>query len=315
MSVRDAANESDGEARDTLVEPCSDVRELREPPPIHLAGRYRIGARLGRGGSGTVYAAVDVETGASVAVKVLHPHLQARPDAVARFDREIRALHQVTHSAVVRVLDAGREPGGSLFLVMERLEGELLHTRMLCGIAPHEVLEIGRQLLGALHAAHQRGIVHRDIKPENLFLVSNPSGGIRLKILDFGIAKLTRPSAAVTFQTLDGLILGTPEYMSPEMCRGLPITEAADLWSAAASLYHALAGAPPFDDDSVGRLLLKIVRERAPSLAERRPDLPRPLTEAIDRALDPDPARRFPTARAFLLGLASGAPIDDLDWD
>ena len=134
-------------------------------------------------------------------------------------------------------------------------------------------------------------------------------------MLDFGIAKLIRPDARISFQTLDGLILGTPEYMSPEICRGMPVTDAADLWATAAVLYHAFTGAPPFEEEHVGRLLLKIVRGRAPSLHERRPDLPVAGTGAIDRALDPDPATRFPNAAAFATALSSSAPIDDLDWE
>lgn len=281
-----------------------------------VAERYALLGLLGEGAAGAVYEARDLDRGEPVAVKLLHPHLRASDGHVARFAREIRALSQIAHSAVVRVLDAGEDDDGALFLVMELLEGELLYERvMLRSLRPADVVEVGRQLLGALAAAHARGIVHRDIKPENLFLANAPNGSIRLKVLDFGIAKLTRPDAGISFQTLDGLILGTPEYMSPEICRGMPVTEAADLWATAAVLFHALTGAPPFEEEHVGKLLLRIVRERAPSLAALRPDLPRALTTAIDRALDPDPSARFPNAAAFATALASSAPIEDLDWD
>lgn len=322
MSVLD--RELGERARDTLVdervgERGSDVRAIRTFAGRRLGSivddRYELVRVLGQGSAGAVFEARDLELGGQVALKILHKHLQQNEDSAARFSREIHALSKIAHSAVVRVQGSGRDADGSLYLVMELLEGELLHERIHRGITPVEVLEVGRQLLGALAAAHRRGIVHRDIKPENLFLVDEPSGRIRLKILDFGIAKLTVRESGFSFQTLDGLILGTPEYMSPEMCRGMPITPQADLWAAAASLFHALTGEPPFDDEQVGRLLLKIVKSRAPKLRETHPHLPRSLAEAIDRALEPDLSRRFATARDFLHGLASSAPIDDLDWD
>lgn len=313
-------------APDTVqdVSARSDIRPIRRPDEGHpgdrigdvIAERYALIGLLGQGGAGTVYEARDLDRSETVAIKLLHKHLRASDGHVARFAREIRALSEIAHSAVVRVLDAGEDADQTLFLVMELLDGELLHDRiMLQSLQPNEVVEIGRQLLGALSAAHARGIVHRDIKPENLFLATAPSGCIRLKVLDFGIAKLTRPDHGISFQTLDGLILGTPEYMSPEVCRGMPVTEAADLWATAAVLYHAFSGVTPFEEEHIGRLLLRIVRERAPSLRARRPDLPAAVTAAVDRALDPDPTARFSTATQFATALAASAPIDDLDWE
>jgi len=314
-------------ARDTLVDSShldfedeSDVRERRaltDRIDEIVAERYQLVDLLGSGGSGAVYAAVDLlDTNRSrVAVKLLHRHLRSAEGHSARFEREIKALQKTAHSAVVRILDSGRDARGHLYLVMELLTGELLVDRMEEGFETRQVLELGRQLLGALGAAHDRGIVHRDIKPENLFLTDAPSGSIRLKILDFGIAKLTQPDTAISFQTLDGLILGTPEYMSPEVCRGMPVTTDADLWATASVLYHIFAGVPPFEDEQIGRLLLKIVKERPASLSELRPDLPEYVAAAIDKALHKQPAERWQTAREFATGLATSAPIDDLDWD
>ena len=312
------------ELSDTWVEPAarSDIRAIRrDATPTERVGtvvaeRYTLQSILGTGASGVVYAALDAERGERVAVKLLHPYLRTSNGHVARFSREIRALSSIAHSAVVRVLDAGEDRDGALFLVMELLEGTLLHDRiMLADLSTRQVLEVGRQLLGALAAAHARGIVHRDIKPENLFLAASPSGSIRLKVLDFGIAKLTRPDAAISFQTLDGLILGTPEYMSPEVCRGMPVSVDADLWAAAAVLFHAFAGRPLFEEEHVGKLLLRIVRERPPSLGELCPHLPANVIAAIDRALSADPRDRHRTAGDFATALASSAPIDGLDWD
>jgi serine/threonine-protein kinase len=311
-------------SRDTLVESDgrSDIRAIRRPdgPGSRvgdvIAERYELCALLGYGASGSVYQAKDLDDGPTVAVKLLHKHLRTSDGHVARFTREIRALSQIAHSAVVRVLDAGEDADRTLYLVMELLEGHLLYDRIVLGLETREILEVGRQLLGALAVAHARGIVHRDIKPENLFLAKAPSDCIRVKVLDFGIAKLTRPDAGVSFQTLDGMILGTPDYMSPEVCRGLAVTEAADLWATAAVLYHAFAKTPPFgEEEHVGRLLLRIVKDRAPSLATHRPDLPKTIIDTIDRALDPTPDKRFQSASALATALASGAPIDDLDFE
>ncbi len=302
----------------------SDVRAIARPPRRegpegrlgeHIGARYELVRLLGAGSSGAAYEALDTHRGERVAVKLLHEHLRTNDGHVARFTREVRATSAIAHSSVVRVLDAGEDRDGTLFLVMELLEGELLFDRM-GSLHTREIVEIGRQLLGALAAAHARGIVHRDIKPENLFLARSPTGVIRLKVLDFGIAKLVRPQATLSFQTLDGLILGTPAYMSPEICRGMPVTEAADLWAAACVLYEAFTGEPPFEDEHVGRLLLKVVKTRAPSLREKRPDLPDSIIAPIDRALDPDPSLRWQSADDFGTALSSGSvSIADLDWD
>ncbi len=316
-----------GVSQDTLVdssqlefEDASNVRERRSLDDRIgeiIADRYELVELLGHGGSGAVYGADDLLSSnhQRVAVKLLHRHLRSAEGHTARFQREIKALQQTAHSAVVRILDSGRDDRGHLYLVMELLEGQLLVDRMDDGLDTREVLELGRQLLGALSAAHDRGIIHRDIKPENLFLTAAPSGSIRLKILDFGIAKLTQPDTAISFQTLDGLILGTPEYMSPEVCRGMPVSHLADLWATASVLYHIFAGVPPFEDEQIGRLLVKIVKGRPAPLAELRPDLPSYVSAAIDRALHKDPRQRWQTAREFATGLATSAPIDDLDWD
>jgi serine/threonine protein kinase len=328
MSEGERRGREERDSADTLVDvrgAHSDVRALAKPRRgkpedrigERIAERYELVRLLGAGSSGAVYEAADTQKNEPVAIKLLHEHLRTSDGHVKRFAREVRATSTIAHSAVVRVLDAGEDRGGTLFLVMELLQGQLLFQRMSkTPLETREVVEIGRQLLGALAAAHARGVVHRDIKPENLFLTESDSGAIRLKVLDFGIAKLLRPQATISFQTLDGLILGTPAYMSPELCRGMPVTDAADLWAAASVLYELFSGDPPFDEEHVGRLILKIVKERAPSLATHRPDLPAPVIEAVDRALDPDPAKRWQNAAEFGAALSSGmVSIADLDWD
>ncbi|MFK7985485.1 MAG: serine/threonine-protein kinase [Sandaracinaceae bacterium] len=278
----------------------SDVRTLRGEL---FDGHYELRSRIGEGASGTVYEAWDRRSQEAVAIKLLHTQLSASPIPVARFQREVRAMVRVDHPAIVRVLDAGEDPRGTLYLVMELLEGTVLSKRIEAGMATCDVLDFGVQLLGALAAAHDASVIHRDIKPDNLFLHDMPEGPA-LRVLDFGIAKTLRRDAPVTFQTMDGTLLGTPEYMSPEVCRGDDATEAADLWATAAVLYHAFTGAPPFVEDHVGRLLMRIVKDPAVSLGVHRPDLPRSVIAAVDRALRADPRERFTDARTFAAALA-----------
>ncbi len=264
--------------KDTLEDFDDAISQLqiraRERVGESLAGRYELRNVLGAGGAGAVYSAFDHETGERVAIKLLHAGLHQSKEHVARFEREARAAAAIGHSSVVNVLEVVNTRN-NLFMVLELLDGEALFyaiedRRLSLG----DVLEVGRQLLGALAAAHARDIIHRDVKPENVFLCRDPSGALRVKLLDFGIAKMLRRDVATTFSTLDGMVVGTPHYMSPQMCAGEPATPGADIWAAGALLFHALAGQPPFDDDHIGRLLMRIVRDPAPSLRTHRPDLP-----------------------------------------
>ncbi len=308
------------QGRDTLLEDDSPLASLKHRALMRvgrvLGGRYELRNLLGCGSAGAVYSALDTAHDARVAVKMLHDGLARSPEHVARFEREARAASSIGHSSVVEVLDVGRDERGSLFMVLELLEGEALFFAIEAGrLSTGDIVEIGRQLLGALAAAHARGIVHRDVKPENLFLTREPSGALRLKLLDFGIAKYLHGDGRSSVHTIDGMLIGTPHYMSPQACMGHEADAGADLWAAGAVLYHAFAGDPPFDDDNLGRLLTRIVSSRAPSLAEKRPDLPRSIVETIDRALDPDPSRRWRSALAFADALSvGGAPVADLDW-
>jgi len=327
----------------TLIEPVSDVREVKpvaatRPPPAVVAdddplaslrrqaearigrimgGRYHLRSLLGTGSAGAVYFAVDVRAGTEVALKVLHDRLRHREEHVHRFGREAKAASSIGHSSIVNVIDVGRDPDGSVYMALELLEGESLYEAIdRRGLSVSDIVEIGRQLLSGLAAAHARGIIHRDIKPENVFLAREPSGATRVKILDFGIAKYLQRDGGASFSTMDGLLIGTPHYMSPEVCTGGEIDEHADLWAVAVVLFHALADEPPFDDSNLGRLLMKVASGQAPSLAERRPDLPAALTAAVDRGLARDRASRWPSADAFAQALTvGGAPIAGLDWD
>jgi len=296
---------------DTLEDLDEALEELRQRARARigevLAGRYELRNVLGTGGAGAVFAAYDRELGERVAVKLLHAALAKNAEHIARFEREARAASEIGHPSVVEVRTVVRHHG-ELFMVLELLDGEALfypiaERRLSLG----DVYEVGRQLLGALDAAHAHGIIHRDVKPENVFLCREPSGALTVKLLDFGIAKMLRRDVASTFSTLEGMVVGTPQYMSPQMCSGEPANPGADIWAAGAVLFHALTGQPPYDDDHIGRLLIKIVSEPAPLIRELRPDLPETLSAAIDRALHRDPKERWTTAREFADALAASA--------
>jgi serine/threonine-protein kinase len=234
-----------------------------------------------------------------------------------RFLTEARAASDIGHPAIVDVLDAGRDrdPHRSLYLVLELLEGEDLAKAMERGdLTVKETIEIGVQLLDGLDAAHARGIVHRDIKPENIFLTRNERAELRIKILDFGIAKPGRNEARLA-ETQKGAILGTPFYMSPEQVLADAIDHRSDVWSAGALLYHVLAGRPPFDGESYGRLSIAIVGSPHTPLVELRPDLPGSLIGAIELALQKKADERWPSAQAFAAALSAetGRGLD-IDW-
>ena len=278
-----------------------------------VADRWKLVRLVGHGAAGAVFEGVERETGARVAVKVLHDRHARSKDHVSRLMREARAVRLISHPGVVTVVDAGRDALGHAYIAFELLDGEDLFAAMERGVlTTAQTVEVGRQLLQVLGAAHQKHVLHRDVKPENIFLVATSDGSIRLKLLDFGIAKLTEGKGSV--DTLDGVTLGTPYYMSPEQCRGEKLSPQADVWSVGAVLFHVFAGRPPFEEERLGRLLERIVTERPLSLGDLRPDLPPRLVSAIDRALEPSLGDRWPTAPTMAAALATYLlPLPSLD--
>ncbi|MEI8258394.1 MAG: protein kinase, partial [Deltaproteobacteria bacterium] len=274
-----------------------------------LAGKYEIVRLVGAGGMGAVYEARHRFTQRRVAIKMLHSHVAGSSEVAARFLQEAQAPSSIRHPGIVEVLDAGVESDGELYIALEFLEGEDLASMIDRGPLEPEVLaRVAWQLLGALGAAHQRGFVHRDIKPQNIFLAREPGGAVRVKLLDFGIARLAGAGPA-TGLTQEGAILGTPMYMSPEQARAERVDGRSDLWSLGATLFHALAGRGPFVGENYNVLIVAVITTRAPSILTLLPDLHPALAEAIDRALDPDPANRWVDADAMAnaIGHVAGA--------
>ncbi|HET6147889.1 MAG TPA: serine/threonine-protein kinase [Polyangia bacterium] len=262
-------------------------------------GNYRITKLLGEGGMGMVYLAEHPGLGRRVAVKVLHPDLARSDEMVQRLFNEARAANAVGHRGIVEVSDFGVLPSGAPYIVMEYLVGESLAVRMTAaGRLPlGAAVEIAGQAAGALGAAHAQGIVHRDLKPDNFFLIRDPHlpGRELLKILDFGIAKLTqRPFSTGEVRTRTGAVLGTPRYMSPEQCRdSRDVDHRSDIYSLGVILYEMLAGEPPFVSNSWGEMAHLHIGVSPPGLRSRIAEIPENVEQIVHKALEKNPAARF----------------------
>ena len=264
------------------------------------AGNYRLTRRIGQGGMGAVYVGEHPVIGRRVAVKVLLPERARDQEMVGRFFNEARAASAIHHPGIVEVLDFGTLPSGVPYIVMELLEGESLTARIERDgrLEPQVAVDLGVQAASALGAAHAQGIVHRDLKPDNLFLVEDPQGAgrARIKILDFGIAKLTggAESELPSVRTRTGAILGTPIYMSPEQCRGgRAVDHRADQYALGVILFEMVCGTPPFGSSIPGDLIHSHITERPPSPRLRNPEVSPALDATILRALEKDPGQRF----------------------
>ena len=250
-----------------------------------LADRYQLTRIVGRGGMGEVWAARDIRLGRDVAVKRLSPHLASEPGVRERFDVEARAAAGLNHPNVVAVFDSG-EHEGIPFLVMELLPGRTLADELVDGpLDPARARQVGGEVLAALAASHAAGILHRDVKPGNVLLGADGA----VKVADFGIAKSTEALDLTT----TGTIVGTAAYLAPERLAGQPATAQADLYAVGVLLYEALSGQKPYAADTPMGLLRAVEAQDPVPLAEARPGLDPSLVAIVERAMDPDPSRRF----------------------
>jgi serine/threonine-protein kinase len=248
-------------------------------------GRYEITGRLGKGAMGVVYSARDTMMDRTVAIKVMMADLEDDPETSTRFYREARSAGQLVHRNVVTIFDMGQE-NGRPYIVMEYLEGETLNKYLARPEAAHLEVKVDLmiQICHGLHAAHTRGIFHRDVKPGNLLV--RPSGD--LKIVDFGIARLASSS-----MTASGLIMGTPDYMSPEQARGDEIDQRSDIFSMGAVFYYMLTGRKPFAASGLPAVLLKVQTEDP--LPIRESEAPAALRRIVVKALSKNPSDRYQT--------------------
>jgi serine/threonine-protein kinase len=280
-----------------------------------ILGNYRVLDLIARGGMGSVYRARHAVLGRPAAIKLLRPELTSDPALLQRFVNEAKAATQIRHPGVVEVYDYGTTEDGLAYLVMELLEGVSLEQRLAerGRMAIREAIALARGIAGALRAAHREGIVHRDLKPANVFLVPDPDApvGDRIKILDFGIAKLVEP--ARTHHTMTGALIGTPLYMAPEQARAAhTIDHRADLYSLGCILYEMIVGQPPFRAAGAGELIALHLLE-APTPPSQRAAVPVALDLVVMRLLAKEPAERYATAADVIaaldaLGTASVVP-------
>jgi serine/threonine-protein kinase len=269
----------------------------------HLGARYDVEEEIGHGGASRVFRAVCREGKGRVALKVLRPELAVSLTA-QRFLREIEVLRQLDHPNIARFLDAG-ESDWLVWYVMEFLEGPSLRNWLdEHGRTPIDVaLRRSCEVLDAVAHAHERGIVHRDVKPENIVLV--PERGAVL--LDFGIARAIAVSEGEKV-TRSGFTVGTSRYMSPEQAAGHPIDHRSDLYALGCVLFECLTGAPPYQHELDSHVMIFHQRSPIPDIRKARPDVPKPLAKAMERALAKDPRDRFQSARELRAVLAASLP-------
>src|ERR1700737_1599183 len=270
-------------------------------------GPYEILAPIGAGGMGEVYRAKDPRLGRDVAIKVLPSSFSQDPDRLRRFEQEARAAGLLNHPNITAVYDIGTHEGAP-YVVEELLEGETLRSFLAGGrFSPRKAIDYSLQMAHGLAAAHEKGIVHRDLKPENLFVTNDG----RVKILDFGLAKLTlneaRPEATslptATGGTEPGMVLGTLGYMSPEQVKGKAADARSDIFSFGAILYEMLSGQRAFRGDSAAETMSAILREEPPDLSVTNQSISPGLERIVRHCIEKSPEQRFHSAHDVAFAL------------
>ena len=266
-----------------------------------IADRYHVLKKLGEGGMGTVYLAEHVKMGRKSAVKVMNPGMVNDADAISRFNREAANASKISHGNVAAVYDFGETPDGLIYLAMEFVEGPAL-TKIIeenGALAPIRAAEITRQTAEALAVAHDMGIVHRDLKPDNIMIAKNRDGSDCVKVVDFGIAKAANNEAQKVTKT--GLVVGTPEYMSPEQLAGDKLDGRSDIYSLALVAFAMLTGKLPFPGETVQESMIARLTDEPRRLIEMKPDVnwPQAVQDVMSKALQRDADLRYASASQF----------------
>lgn len=287
------------------------VSELPVREGTLVGGRYRLDRLVGQGGMGSVWSALHVSLSRRVAVKFIRPELASSAEARSRFELEAKAAARIQSRHAVSVFDNGVTEAGQPYIVMEFLEGESLEQRLRrAGKLPlEELVALVEQAAEALSAAHEQGIVHRDLKPDNVFLARarEPTRfGYVVKLVDFGIAKVLDEGAANPAATTQaGVVIGTPQYMSPEaLTAAAPVTVASDVWSLGACAFTAAVGSVPFPGGAIGDVVLKVCAAPLPAPTQLAPELPPGFDVWFAKACARSVAERFASARDAARALA-----------
>ena len=267
-------------------------------------GRYEILLEIGRGAMGIVYLGSDAKINRQVALKCLRPELfEASEETRKRFQQEILALGRLIHPNIVTIFDAGEDPATrTAYIVMEYVEGTSLGQLLKKGtpLSIDQIIRIGIDICAALDFAHSKGVIHRDIKPGNILLTSERG---TIKVTDFGIARLDEGG-----QTQTDHLLGTPQYMSPEQCKGERIDGRSDLFSVGALLYELLTRQKPFPGENVAAIMHQVLSKTPTPPATLFPEIPKPLSDLVMKALEKEPGQRFQSGAEMADALASLTP-------
>ena len=284
--------------------PRSEDSDSAGIPAGRVIGHYRIVGKIGSGGMGVVYDAQDLKLGRHVALKFLPEEVAGHLRALQRFRLEAQAASSLNHPNICTIHEVD-EVNGLVFIAMELLEGQTLKQTISGKLLPLEtVIDFGVQIAGAIDAAHAKGIVHRDIKPANIFVMKQR----RIKVLDFGLAKLTRlppnfEETGMTDGTEPGMVMGTVGYMSPEQLRGQRVDGRTDIFAFGAILYEMLAGRRAFEKPTSAETMAAILNEEPPAISEPAPNTPPALVRIVKRCLEKDPEQRFQSASDLAFAL------------
>jgi serine/threonine-protein kinase len=276
-----------------------------------LAAKYRVERVLGAGGMGVVVLATHTQLDQSVALKFLLPSAMANPQVAGRFQREAKLAVKLKSEHVAKVLDVGTLENGAPYIVMEYLSGEDLCQRIERDgpLSVAEAAECVIQACDAIAEAHALGIVHRDLKPANLFLTHRPDNSPLVKVLDFGISKASQLDEGGHSLTKTSSVMGSPHYMSPEqMISSKDVDTRSDIWSIGAIIHQLISGSVPFNADTLGALMSRVLTEPPPSLAQQVPGVPQQLSDLVTWCLQRDLAKRAPNVAEVAIGLAPFAP-------